>query len=136
MFNKRIPGVALAGMLVASVAFSQTTLGTIRLTHAVLADGKPLAAATYQVRLTNEEPKPAVGQSPSGEQWVEFVKNGTVAGRELATVISASDIGAVAKGPAPKAEGSRVDVLKEGEYVRVWMNRRGTNYIINMPVAR
>ena len=136
MFNKLISGAALAGVLVASAAFSQTMLGTFRLAHAVLADGKPLAAGTYQARLADGQPAPAIGQSANSERWVEFVKNGTVAGREVATVIAAEDIGAVAKGPAPKANGSRVDVLKGGDYVRVWLNRGGTNYIINMPVGR
>jgi hypothetical protein len=28
-----------------------------------------------------------------------------------------------------------VDVLKEGDYVRVWINRDGTHYLIHLPVA-
>jgi hypothetical protein len=27
-------------------------------------------------------------------------------------------------------------VLKEGEYLRVWMNGAGTHCIVNMPIAR
>src|SRR5690242_6863447 len=39
-----------------------SALGTVRLPRAVTADGKPLAAGTYQVRLTAEPSKPdAVG---------------------------------------------------------------------------
>lgn len=136
MTSKLIWGFGLASLLGAGVAVAQTALGTVHLTQAALADGKPLAAGTYQVRLTNEQPTPAAGQSPNAERWVEFIKNGTVAGREVATVISAEDIGAVAKRPAPKADGSRVDVLKDGEYVRVWITRAGVHYIVNMPVAR
>lgn len=111
-------------------------IGTVHLSQAVIADGKVLPAGTYQVQLTTEQPAPAVGESPGGERWLEFVKNGTVAGREVATVISADDIGQIAKGPRPKDNGSRVDVLKGGDYVRVWINRGGTNYLVNMPPAR
>jgi hypothetical protein len=117
-------------------AADTATIGTVHLTQAVLADGKPLAAATYQVRLTSDQPTAAVGQSAGAERWVEFVKDGKVAGREIATVVAAPDIGAIAKGPQPAANGSRVDVLKGGDYLRVWINKAGTNYIVNMPLAR
>jgi len=29
----------------------------------------------------------------------------------------------------------RVDMLKGNDYVRVWINRAGTNYIIHLPPA-
>jgi hypothetical protein len=53
----------------------------------------------------------------------------------VASVISAEDIGAVAEGPRPEPSAFRVDLLKEGEYVRAWMNSGGIHYIVNMPVA-
>ncbi len=56
--------------------------------------------------------------------------------REVASVVSTEAIGTVAKGSAPKPSTSRVDALKEGEYLRIWMNSGGTHYIVNMPVAR
>jgi hypothetical protein len=111
-------------------------LGTIRLTQAVMANGQRLPEGTYQVRLTGDQPTPAVGETPGGERWVEFLKNRTVAGRELATVVPADDIKTIAKGPAPKANTSRVDVLKGGDYIRVWINSGGTNYLINLPPAQ
>jgi hypothetical protein len=142
-------GIAFAALLVASAASAQTTpftvgkcaadavtFSNIRLPQPVLADGKPLAAGTYQIRIATQHPTPAVGQSPTAECWVEFVKDGAVAGREVASVISAEDITSIAKGPAPKLDQSRVDVLKGGDYVRIWINSAGTNYLINMPVAR
>lgn len=111
-------------------------IGSVRLTQALMADGKVLPAGTYQVRLTSEQAAPAAGESPGSERWIEFVKNGTVAGREVATVVSAEEIDQIAEGPRPKANGSRVEMLKGGDYVRVWINRGGINYIINMPPAR
>lgn len=144
-----LPGFALVALFVAAAAPAQTTpfavskcdpeaitFGNVRLPQPVLANGKPLAADTYQVRITTERPTPAAGQSANAECWVEFVKTGNVAGREVASVVSTEDIGTVAKGPAPKPNACRVDVLKEGEYLRVWMNSGGTHYIVNMPVAR
>jgi len=111
------------------------SLGTVHLTKNVMADGKPLPAGTYQVRLTDDEPKPAVGESPNAEKYVEFVRGGKVVGREVATVVSAADIGSIAKGKKPKANSSVVEMLKGGDYLRVWINRGGNNYIINMPPA-
>jgi hypothetical protein len=110
-------------------------LGTVTLNKRVMADGKPLAPGTYQVRLSNEDVKPAAGQAPDSEKWVEFVRGGKVAGREVATVVSADDIGKIAKGKRPRANGSTVEMLKGGDYWRVWINRSGTNYIINLPPA-
>ncbi len=110
-----------------------TILGTVNLTHKVLANGQPLAPGTYRVRLTDDEPKPGTGETPTAERWVEFVKGGKVAGKEVASVIGPDEIGKIAKGPRPKTNGSRVDVLKGGDYVRVWINKGGQNYLINMP---
>ncbi|HLW16017.1 MAG TPA: hypothetical protein VKV69_01475 [Actinomycetota bacterium] len=132
----------LAGALGAATAFAQpsmasagSTLGTVHLAKKLMADGKPLAAGTYQVRLTSDEPKPGAGQEQGAERYVEFLKGGKVEGREVATVISAQDIGQIAKGARPKANGSLVQMLKGGTYWRVWINKGGTNYIINMPPA-
>lgn len=116
-------------------AADATTIGTVRLPQAVLADGSQLAPAAYQVRLTNDQPAAAVGELPGAERWVEFVKDGKVAGREVATVIAAADIGNIAKGPQPPVNGSRVDVLKGGDYLRVWINKAGTHYLVNMPLS-
>jgi hypothetical protein len=126
---------ALAGALAAGAAFAQgtTSLGTVHIAKALMADGKRLPAGTYQVRLTTDEPKAAAGQSPAAERYVEFVKGGKVAGREVASVVSADDIKAIAKGARPKPGTSQVEMLKGGDFWRVWINKGGTNYIINLP---
>ena len=111
-------------------------LGTVRLPRAILADGKPLASGTYQIRATDDEPAPAVGQSANAERWIEFVKGGKVVRREVATIISAADMGAIAKGGRPKSNQSRVETLKGGDYLRVWINKGETNYLINLPAAK
>jgi hypothetical protein len=111
------------------------SLGSVTLNRRVMADGKPLAPGTYQVRLTGETPKPGLGQSPDGERYIEFVRGGKVVAREVATVVPASEIAQIAKGARPPAGGARVELLKGNDYVRVWINRGGANYIINMPTA-
>lgn len=139
--KKVIFAAALAISLVTPLAISaqtrpaNTALGSVTLNRKVTADGQPLAAGTYQVRLSADEPKPVVGQSPEGERYVEFVRGGKVVAREVATVVSDADVKSIVKGPQPARGGVRVDLLKGNDYVRVWINRGGTNYIIHMPPA-
>jgi len=113
-------------------AMLAVVLGTVHLPHAVVADGKPLPAGTYQVQLTDATPAPAVGQSPDAERWVEFVQGGKVVGRELATVVSATDMATMAKGKRPAPNGSLVEPLEGGEYLRVWINKDKVNYLIHL----
>jgi hypothetical protein len=108
-------------------------LGTVTLPRRLMADAKPLAPGTYQVRLTNDEPKSAAGQSPGLERYVEFVRGGKVVGREVATVIFEGDIDAVAKGRRPGTNSSMVQMLKGGDYWRVWINKDRKHYLINLP---
>jgi hypothetical protein len=136
--RKHILTATLVAALAAAAlpAFAQSTntsLGSVTINRKVMADGKPLAAGTYQVRLTGENPKPAVGQSPDGETYVEFVKGGQVVAKEVATRITGADIGAIAKGRKPMTNGVRVETLKGNDYVRVWIARQGTHYLINLP---
>jgi hypothetical protein len=130
------PVAAAQGSTQAAAPAAGTSLGSVTLRQQVMADGKPLAAGTYQVRLTADEAKPAVGQSPSAERYVEFLRGGKVVGRELATIVSAGDLKEIAEGPRPGPGGSRVELLKGNDYVRVWINRGGTNYIIHLPPAK
>src|SRR5690242_17109207 len=133
--------VILAGLLISALAvptaptFAQessngTVLGSVTLTRKVLADGQPLAAGTYQVRLSSDQVKPVVGESPQGERYVEFVRGGKVEGREVATVIPSSDM-SVMKYGRPPVNSSKVDMLKGGDYLRVWINSGGNNYLIH-----
>jgi hypothetical protein len=108
-------------------------LGTVRLPKAVKADGKELAAGTYQVRLTADEAKPdAKGSSEVLERWVEFVKGGKVAGREVVSIVPAAEASMVRKDTPPPAGGSKVETLKGGDYVRVWINKGGNYYLVHL----
>ncbi len=137
--KKVILAAALVMGLVTPLTISAQTrpanpaLGSVTLNRKVTADGQPLAAGTYQVRLSADEPKPVVGQSAEGARYVEFVRGGKVVAREVATVVSDTDVKSIVKGRQPARGGVRVELLKGNDYVRVWINRGGTNYIIHMP---
>ena len=129
-----LPGVSASAQGAAKAATSNS-LGSVTLIRKVMADGQPLAAGTYQIRLTGDMPKAGVGQTPEGETYVEFLKGGKVVGREVATVVSNADITSIVKSQKPAPNGVRVDLLKGNDYLRVWINRGGNHYLINMPTG-
>ena len=111
-------------------------LGSFRLPRAVTADGKPLPAGNYQVRLTAQTSKPdAVGATEELERWVEFVRGTTVAGREVVSIVPQNEIKMVVKDPPPPSNGSKVQTLKGNDYLRVWFNKGGNHYLIHLPTA-
>ena len=115
-------------------ASSAMVLGTVRLPKGVKADGKDIAPGSYQVRLTADEAKPdARGSSEKLERWVEFVKGGTVVGREVVSIVPAAESKLVQKDTPPPSGGSKVETLKGGDYVRVWFNKAGTYYLVHLP---
>jgi len=145
----------LAGALMGSDAFAQhkapnqqpstaaaptaptgdIALGSVRLPRAVTADGKPLAAGSYQVRLTAQTSKPeAVGATAELERWVEFVRRGSVAGREVVSIVPQAEIKMVVKDAPPPTGGSKVQVLRGNEYLRLWINRGGNHYLVHFPL--
>src|SRR5262245_29904738 len=72
----------------ATSTIGEVVLGTARIPRAVTADGKPLAAGTYQVKLTTQQAGTnAVGATEALARWVEFIQGGTVKGREVASII-------------------------------------------------
>jgi hypothetical protein len=129
--------VGLAGATpLAAQAAGAKALGSVTITRKVLADGQPLAAGTYMVRLTDEMPAAAVGESSGSERWVEFVQSGKVKGREVASVVPDTEIAQIAEGrDKPTRGGHRVVMLKGNDFLRVWINRDGYNYLIHLPPA-
>jgi hypothetical protein len=102
----------------------------------VTADGKPLAAGTYRIRLTGEHAgNKAPGQQETLERWVEFVQNGDVKGRAMAPVVPQSAVKEVAEAGTPAPGRVRVQRLRGDEYYRVWFNHRGDHVLIYLPIA-
>lgn len=104
--------------------------GEVAIPVAVLADGQELAAGTYRLRLAGDGPVQS-GRAARG-RWVEFVDGETVAGHGLAVVIPDGEIGEISDSGLVRNE-AQVVVLKEGDYVRVWLNRDGVNYLVHLP---
>ncbi|TAK16341.1 MAG: hypothetical protein EPO35_05615 [Acidobacteria bacterium] len=126
--------VAVSGALGAQTgAKKPASLGSVKIGRSVMADGKPLAAGTYTLRVSDETPAAVVGQSPDETRWVEFVQAGAVKGRELATVLSKDALKQMTRKSAPPAAGSaKVELLKGDDYIRVWVNAGGTQYLIHL----
>jgi len=119
-----------------TAADAAMALGTVRIPRAVKADGKPLPAGSYQLRLTAEESKPdAAGASEKLERWVEFVQKGSVKGREVVSIVPQAEIKLVQKDAPPAANGSKVQMLKGNDYMRVWINKGGNHYLIHLVPA-
>ena len=117
-------------------AGASTALGSVAIPRSVLADGERLSAGTYQLRLTDESAEPdAAGQSPSLNRWVEFVQGDEVRGREVVSIVPSDEIGDVAGAGTPSPGTSIVQMLKNNEYVRIWINQGGTHYLIHLPPA-
>ena len=134
-----LESTAIAGpapRLQAEVPSGDAALGSVSIGRRVMADGKPLPAGTYQVRLTAQQAQPgAAGANDALERWVEFVQDGQVKGREVVSIVPKDEVKAIAKTNPPAAGSSRVELLKGNEYLRVWINRDGVSYLIHLPVA-
>ena len=113
----------------------EVALGSVHLPKAVKADGKTLAAGTYVVRVTTQSAAPdAKGQTPALERWLEFTQKGQVKGREVVTIVPQSDISKVQKDAPPRPNAAKVETLKGGDYMRLWINRGGNHYLVHFPV--
>ena len=135
-----VAGVACAAALLvlparASAQGNAQSLGSVTINKKVMANGQPLAAGTYTVRLSSDSVTSVVGESADSEKWVEFVQGGQVKGKELATVVTGADVKTVSKEKAPAAGTARVDMLKGADYLRVWINHGGTHYLIHLTLA-
>ena len=120
-----------------NVPSGERWLGTVRIPVRVLANGEPLPAGSYRVRLTGRiaETK-AVGQLAELERWVEFVQGGQVRGRAMAPLVPAGSVKQVADSAPPAAGRFRVERLKEDDYLRLWYNFKGDQVLIYLPIQK
>jgi|TARA_B100000949_G_C14189641_1_gene411150 hypothetical protein len=111
-------------------------LGLVSIPRTVTANGQALSSGDYQVRLTARSATPdTVGALTVLERWVEFRQDDDVKGREVVTIVPNTEISDVAKSASPGSGSSRVELLKENEYMRVWINQDGTHYLIHLVVG-
>jgi len=119
------------------VPSTETALGSVSIPRAVMANGETLRPGTYQVRLTAESAQPSV-PGIQMERWVEFVRGGKVVGREVVSIVPQDEMKDLHgdAGPRPGSGGTRVEMLKGDDYLRIWINRRGVNYLLHLPPAQ
>jgi hypothetical protein len=110
------------------------TLATVRITANVTAGGTPLPPGTYEIRLTQERPASPPGQLSDSQRWMEFVANGRIVAREIAEVLRDDDLPAVGASSQPVHSGSRVEMLKGGEFLRISIKRERERYLLYLPV--
>ena len=115
------------------VPMGELALGNVRIRFNTMANGEALPAGTYAVRLTPAEGQPpAAGITEHYERWVEFSQGGTVKGKEIVSIVPAEEIAGVANDPAPGRNRSKVEMLRNNEFVRVWINRDGNHYLVHL----
>jgi hypothetical protein len=85
----------------------------VTLAKATTADGKPLAAGTYQGP-RRQRPSPT-RRRENIERWVEFVrKHGQ--GREVLSIVPQNEVKNVVKDPPPASGASKVQMLKGNDF--------------------
>jgi hypothetical protein len=128
--------IVIASPSVGQAGTDVNVLAKVRIPTAVLANGAPLPPGTYEVRLTEQRPTPSPGQSLEARQWVEFVANGKVVAREIAEVLHDDDLPAVGASSVRVPSGTRVEMLKSDNLLRVSVKRDRERYLVYLPVMR
>jgi 3-dehydroquinate synthase class II len=118
------------------VPTGEVALGIARIPRAVTADGKPLPAGSYTVRVTAQTATPeAVGTTEALERWVEFLQRGEVKGREVVSIVPNAEAKMVVQDAPPRAGTPKVQMLRGNDYLRVWFNKDGHHYLIHLPTG-
>ena len=116
-------------------AAAGASLGSVTLKTAVMADGQHRGRGFASCTPDRRHAK--ASRPDAGIGAIHRVRERRKGRRaQVATVVPQAEIAQVADGPRPAAGGSRVDMLKGNDYVRVWVNRSGMNYILHLPPAK
>ena len=63
------------------------------------------------------------------------MQKGAVKGREVVSIVPQAEVKNVVKDAPPPAGGSKVQLLKGNDYLRVWINKGGNHYLIHLPTG-
>ena len=108
-------------------------LTTVRIATTVMAGGTSLPAGTYELRLTGQSPVPVGDEQRTVREWVEFFANGTVVAREVAEILYDDALPSVGASSQRVPSGTRVEMLKGGEFLRISVKRENVRYLIYLP---
>jgi hypothetical protein len=112
-------------------------IGTVHIPKAAVANGAGLPAGTYTMRVADDQPTVPAGQSPDAEKWVEFVQGGKVVAKEMASIVTDTVMASeVADRGRPKPGQTWLQTLKGGDYYRVWVNKGGMHYLVNLAIGK
>ena len=110
-------------------------IGTVDLPRQANADGVPLDPGRYELHLTSPSTTPHVNDvSHSRDHWIEFRQEDGVKGREMVTIVSGTEIITFAESTPPSSGSARIEVLKENDYLRIWLNNDGIHYLIHLAI--
>jgi hypothetical protein len=133
-----IVGAAFVCALAAGPAFAHhpagAALGSVTITHSVLAGDKTLEPGTYEIRDTGEHLMPLPGQSEEAATWVEILSNGTVVARVGAELIPSAPVAVGTSGGGGRR--AVVHMLKGGEFLRISAHHDGERVLIHLPMAK
>jgi hypothetical protein len=116
-------------------ATAAASLGTVHITTTVKANGTPLPPGTYELRLTGESPVPPGDEQRPLQEWVEFVAHGKVVAREAAEILYDDDLPTAGASSQKGRAGTRVEMLKGGEFLRISATREHARYLVYLPVS-
>jgi hypothetical protein len=128
-------GVANLGAHHQVAGRAHPAVATVRLAQPVMASGKPLAAGTYELVVTDERPSSPSGEPNESQRFVEFVANGNVVAREIAEVFPASER-PVGTSSASGAARAVVQRLRTDNFLRVAVNTSSARYLVHMPISQ
>lgn len=131
--------VVVAGLVGTSTAWAHHTVPgrthpTVTISQEVMADGKPLAAGTYDIYVTDERPSTGAGVTDA-QRVVEFAQNGQVVARTLAEVFPRATSGAVGTSGTTGRIRARAEMLRGGEFLRVSFADADGRYLIHLPTG-
>jgi hypothetical protein len=64
------------------------------------------------------------------------MQKGSVRGREVVSIVPEAEAKMVAKDTPPRAGApAKVQTLRGNDYLRIWVNRGGTHYLIYLPTG-
>ena len=108
---------------------------TVTVPQEVLADGKPLAAGTYELWVTDERPDVGAGAPSNAQRVVELAQNGKVVRRVVAEVFPQAGAEPVGTSGTADATGVRAQVLRGGEFFRIAFTDADGRFLIHLPTG-
>jgi hypothetical protein len=123
-----------SGQSVSSPAGTDDAVVSVRIPVAVLAEGKPLPPGMYEIRLTSDAASSLPGQPAGAQRPVEIISGGKVVARETAEVLRDENLPALGASSQSVQSGTRVEMLKGGEFLRISIKRDGARYLVYLPI--